>query len=290
MLYEMQNFHKVALYMDTSQATISHRLSSLEKEIGAPLFERTTKAVIPTRLCHDILPFIKQAVKAEEGIFNAVKSNTEDIHIRMGVVSTFANSWFVDWLKHIGSVHSNITFEFIVDTSLTLENILENEEVDLIFSNIYKDSSDYVFHYLCTYPTVFIASPEYQAEHLADSFSLDKLNNIPIFTYHHTSQPYQNFIKALTERSTKRPQIHSSTSIGLIKKAVINGLGIGLLTAESIRNELASKELVIIAPEKNLLPPLKYYVGHKSHKHIPYLQDIIDSAKQYAESVTVLNT
>ena len=75
---ESRNLTKSAEQLGYTQPSISHILSSMEKEIGAPLFIRTKRGVFPTGTALFLEKHIRQIVAAEDAL-------TQDIFLMQGI-------------------------------------------------------------------------------------------------------------------------------------------------------------------------------------------------------------
>lgn len=61
-ILDFSSFHKAADHLNLSQPALSRRLQSLESELGAALFERSTRHVAPTRIGRELEPVIRKLV------------------------------------------------------------------------------------------------------------------------------------------------------------------------------------------------------------------------------------
>lgn len=61
-ILDFGSFHKAAAHLNLSQPALSRRLQSLELELGAALFERSTRHVAPTRVGRELEPVIRKLV------------------------------------------------------------------------------------------------------------------------------------------------------------------------------------------------------------------------------------
>jgi DNA-binding transcriptional LysR family regulator len=92
---EELNFTKAAQRLFAVQSTVSAGIRSLERELGAPLFERSTKQVSLTPAGAAGLPEARAAIEAVDRVHTAVAQTTEGLRGRLRV-GIFTNIEFVD--------------------------------------------------------------------------------------------------------------------------------------------------------------------------------------------------
>ncbi|MEV0549236.1 LysR family transcriptional regulator [Nocardia salmonicida] len=85
---EELSFSRAANRCFISQSAISHQIARLERDLGAQLFERTTRAVVPTDATLRLLPLAKQMLSLESAIRAAVR--TTGPRIRLAANMSFA--------------------------------------------------------------------------------------------------------------------------------------------------------------------------------------------------------
>ncbi|MFF0546053.1 LysR family transcriptional regulator [Nocardia thailandica] len=85
---EELSFSRAASRCFISQSAISHQIARLERDLGAQLFERTTRAVVPTDATLRLLPLAKQMLSLESAIRAAVR--TSGPRIRLAANMSFA--------------------------------------------------------------------------------------------------------------------------------------------------------------------------------------------------------
>ena len=89
---EHEHFGRAAAACEVSQPTLSVQIRKLEELLGVALFERTSRAVVPTPACDQLIGHARAAVAETDAIF-AVASNLRDPlagRIRLGIIPTLA--------------------------------------------------------------------------------------------------------------------------------------------------------------------------------------------------------
>ena len=57
---ELGNFHRAAEVLNMSQPSLSRRVKKLEQTLGAELFERSTRSVVPTAAGRELVPLVRR--------------------------------------------------------------------------------------------------------------------------------------------------------------------------------------------------------------------------------------
>jgi LysR family transcriptional regulator, hydrogen peroxide-inducible genes activator len=89
---EHQHFGRAAERCGISQPTLSVQIRKLEEWLGVALFERTTKAVIPTPACDRLIGHVRTAVAETDAMFAVALSLRDPLagRIRLGIIPTLA--------------------------------------------------------------------------------------------------------------------------------------------------------------------------------------------------------
>jgi len=103
---EELSFSRAAVRSFAVQSTISAAISSLEKELGARLFERSTKRVALTVAGAALLPEARAAIEAIDRVRSSVAETAEGIRGRLRV-GIFTNLFFLDLPRLFGEYHSH---------------------------------------------------------------------------------------------------------------------------------------------------------------------------------------
>jgi LysR family transcriptional regulator, hydrogen peroxide-inducible genes activator len=89
---EHGNFGRAAEACGISQPTLSVQIRRLEDQLGVALFERTSKAVLPTAAGEQLLGHVQAAVAAADAILEAARDLRDPLagRLRIGIIPTLA--------------------------------------------------------------------------------------------------------------------------------------------------------------------------------------------------------
>lgn len=132
---ETLNLSKAAKELNYTQSSVSQIISGMEKDLGMPLIRRTKNGVVITECGQRLLKPIKELLKWETIIENTIQSMqaVDEGHIKVGVFSSVLLQWIPAILKQITTAHPKIEVELIQGDYSTLEEMLENNELDCSF-------------------------------------------------------------------------------------------------------------------------------------------------------------
>lgn len=134
-LAEQKNYLQTAEDLYIAQSVLSRHIQKLERELGVPLFIRTTKNVQLSEYGEIFLPYAKQIVQTKENYEQALsehKSNLEST-LRIGSVSALTQykitDLIIDFKKH--NKHATINIE--LGRSSGLFKMLRDGKCDVAF-------------------------------------------------------------------------------------------------------------------------------------------------------------
>jgi LysR family hydrogen peroxide-inducible transcriptional activator len=89
---EHQHFGRAAQICGISQPTLSVQIRKLEEWLGVTLFERTSKAVMPTPACDRLIGHVRTALAEADAMFAVARSLRDPLagRIRLGIIPTLA--------------------------------------------------------------------------------------------------------------------------------------------------------------------------------------------------------
>lgn len=125
-LSESLNFLEAAEDLFISQATLSKHIKELERTLGAPLFNRSTRKVSLTEFGMRIIPYARQAVKLEEAIQKEIEDYHEWLnnHLIVGCVPHWDTVDLSKMTMDFRQLHPNIHTTLLTDESEELRTSL----------------------------------------------------------------------------------------------------------------------------------------------------------------------
>lgn len=146
-LAEKENFSLAARELEISQGTLSRHIAQMEKEYGAPLFQRTTQKVSITPYGEALLPYAREVVKGERQFRQTVSHLRlkASSHISVGTVDFPSFYGITTLLANFKKENPAVVLDVRVGSTDMLLKSLDTGLVDIAFvRNITDLSQKYV--------------------------------------------------------------------------------------------------------------------------------------------------
>jgi DNA-binding transcriptional LysR family regulator len=261
------SFTQAAKALHLSQPAVSMQVKLMEEQVGLPLFEKLGKQIYLTEAGQEIFHYsraIGQLLSEAEEVINELKGSHRG-QLTISVAST-AN-YFVPTL--LGVFHErfpDVTVSLDVTNRETLLKQLEENVVDLVVMGQPPEDANLEAGTFMENPLVIVAPPDHP---------LAKQKNIPFARLEDEvflTRERGSGTRSAIERFFEQHGIQLNTGMEIasneaIKQSVQAGLGLGLLSRDTLDMELALKKLVILDVED--FPIVRYwYVMHRKGKRL----------------------
>ena len=227
-----------------TQPAVSQHIRVLEKKLGAALFERRGKSVIPTRAGETFLPYAENILKQYED----AQAHIRELGNKFGGTIRVATIYSIglyelkpvvqEFLKKYPQVNLHLEYQ----KSSTIYEMVANRTVDFGMVAFPRKRSGVVARTLAEDDLVLAQSPQQRAIP-RKTIALKELEGVKLIGFAAgtaTGKVIQHFFAARKIRPNIR---HEYDNIELIKSAVVLGLGCALLPRKTILRELKEKTL-----------------------------------------------
>ncbi len=243
-------------------------VKALEKKLDQPLFIRSTKKVQLTPegeiLLRHVEPAMNLIKRGEAQIADSIAGGGQ---IRIGASDTICRYFLVPYLKRFHREFPNVHIKVTNQTSIRCVDLLENGQVDLIFTNYPNSylSNMYTIKKIKRFHDVFVANDSFSSLR-SRNLSLAQLLEHPILMLDKKSTTSE-FLHSLFQQHQLDlvPEVELSSNDLLLDLAKI-GLGIAFVPDYCI-NE-SSDDLFIVGI-KNTLPEREIVAAYNTHIPIP---------------------
>ncbi len=132
---ELKSFSQAAEKCNVTQSALSNGVALIEQELGAKLFERTTRSVTLSPFGKAMIPLIKSLLGAETNLILQAKNylNPEKALIKIGV-SPLVNAGF-----------TSVLTQSFRDKNPDYEIVLYEENLEQLQNMLLSDSLDFIF-------------------------------------------------------------------------------------------------------------------------------------------------
>ena len=242
------SFSKTAEFTYTTQSAISKSIKKLENDLDTQLFYRNASGIELTEKGRELLFYIEKAygnlLTAERMIKETDTLQRGKLNI--GLPSYIASFFFFDEIINFHNKYPNIEITLMSGTTRQLLDLLDNHQLDFIIDTapIRTNNMDLSIIKLSTIQYAFICKKEEYTKYNHIKLAKD-LENVPLVL----PVPGTSNRKALDEYFIKGGvlpkniiNIHTSE---VILNAVDNGLGVGYIISNLIKNDDRFKMLKI---------------------------------------------
>jgi len=230
---------------------VSIALRKLEEEVGATLFDRSTRSnqqLTPAgRLLYAYAVRILETRKAATlSIKNLINGSGETL--RLGTHESVSLYLFPSLLRHFHEAHTAVTTEIVCGPSDRILTALRGHAIDLAVIADVLDDPGLERHLIMRDELVLVTSPKHRLA-LAKSVAVHDLANEFLLVQGPRSKLRARIVQALKENETPYRIGAENIAIEGIKRMVASDAGIGFVPLMCVREETARGELVALRVE-----------------------------------------
>lgn len=256
------NFRAASARVYLSPAAFSDRLRRLEEELGAVLFERTTRKVVLSEAGRRLLPLARELLEGEARL-KAVGREPEKaapFELFVGTRYELGVSWLCPALKDLERRRPERTVHLYNGDTPDLLQRLERGDVDAIVASMRLTSPNLT--YAALHPEEYVlvsARPGLRRRPDASVHTLvDVSRDLPLFRY---------FLDALPDAEPwPFAKVEYLGGIGNIRRRLLDGEGrVAVLPRYFCRDDLTAKRLVRLLPSVRLRSDSFRLVWRRNH-------------------------
>jgi LysR family transcriptional activator of glutamate synthase operon len=246
-LAQTRNFLEAADVVYSSQSTLSKHIKSLEKEMGVPLFDRTTRKVVINKYGQRLLPIARQIVELEDHYLTTLRGQlkNEKETLTVGSIHVLAQYHITDIFADFKKICPQATINVVQGGSDEMKEMLRNKSCDLAFIRYAQDADDDFVKIPYASDTMVAVLP---TDHpLADRkvISLPMLANEDILLTAKQTMLYKLSIQAC-EKSGFSPKVaYTDHDVGGLLDMVSRRVGIALLMKQIAIHALDQKLAIV---------------------------------------------
>lgn len=268
------NFRAAARSVALTPAAFGQRIKQLEDQLGARLFDRTTRSVRLTQAGLALVPAARVALSDVEGCVRAVRSDASSppVDLVLGTRFELGMSWVVPSLSALSRAHPHVTIHLYFGSGPDLVRRLRTLEIDCAITSArtLDPKLDSVVLHEEKYAFVGAAKllkrqPFTTADHAQAHTLLDIDSEMPLFRY---AKDAPGFPEGL------RFGAHRWLGLGAaMKQLVLAGEGVAVLPRYMVEAELKRGRLKRIFPRlKPLRDSFRMVYGRADARRVVYEQ------------------
>jgi len=250
-LAKTEHYTQAAKELSITQPSLSHAISSLEKDLGTYLFEKQGRNVRLTKYGRFFLEYVDSALNqldiGEKKLRNLTSSSNGVIDL--GFIYTLGAYIMPNLIKDFlnNEQYKNVSFSLFQGTTNNIISGLKNEKFDLGFCSIVENEPDIDFVPILEQELVLIVSQNHELASL-DSIDLENIADYP-FVFFNKESGIRPLIDSLFNKVHVTPKIiceveEDSAVLGLVTV----GYGIAIIPKISLIANFDVKILSISNP------------------------------------------
>ena len=253
---DLGSFEAAAAQLHITQSAVSQRIRALEDSSGRILVRRE-RPVTATESGEIVLRTARQMLHLEQslaGELGAADAGRDAVVLAVACNSDSLATWFLDAMTE---VHSGGRVAFDVrreDESLSIRLLRRGEVMAAVTSEARPVQGCRALP-LGSMRYLACASPGFVARHLRDGSPTAALGRAPIVDFDRSDAHQNHYYRRLARRRPTGPRHYIPSSHDHVR-AVVAGLGWGLVPEQLATPWLVSGEIVDVFPERPLDVPL----------------------------------
>ena len=269
-------FSAAARRLDMPKSTVSRRVSELETQLGARLLQRTTRSLALTDVGSAYYARVERALIELSDAERAVteRSDTPRGVLRLSAPSDFAQLFLPEITAAYQREYPEVALVIDLDNRRA-DLVAEGYDLALRASARLDDSSLVARRLLSTAHALF-ATPGYLSAHgMPKSPSDLQDHELVLFR----NEKLREKLKLSRGNETTTVEVHgrlSTNDLAFMKRAVLEGLGIGELPLFTVARELHSGELQRVLPEHETATSGLYAVYPSARHLTPKVRTFIE--------------
>ena len=269
------NFRAGAAHVGLSPAAFSDRIKRLEAQLGARLFERTTRRVRLTAAGNRLLEQARRTLKAAAGCREVVTAGAQPARFELSVGTRYelGMSWLVPALGELAAARPERRIRLGFGTSADLMGRLLRGRLDAIITSARLTEAQLEYarlheetYVLCAAPKLVDERPLARPEDARAHVLLDAHPDLPLFRYLLDARP--------PEEVWAFHHIELLGTIAAIRYRALEGAGVCVLPRYFVQPDLDGGALVDLLP--NALPRTDFFrlIWRSGHSAVDELQSL----------------
>lgn len=259
-LAETGNYLQAAEALFISQSSLSKHIQAMEKELGVPLFDRTTRKISLTKYGNIMLKYAQQIANIQYQYTTELQNQSDQGHstITIGSIPVMAPYHITDVLMKYKRENKNLTVNLVEGESAQLKDMLRHNKCDLAFVREDNGSDDEFAKIFFAKDHLVAVLPSYHPLAKKSHISLDQLKEED-FLFLQPSSLLNILCHQECQKAGFSPKIaytgqRAENIIDLIEK----GMGVSLLMRKPIEY-LANSKIALVDIYPSIETQIKIY-------------------------------
>lgn len=257
-VYEARSVSGGAAALHVTQSAASQGLAKLEEELGAQLFVRRHRAVVPTAAGDALHGVVAPFVAAlQTGLAEIQRARHELAGtLRVGAPVEFGVHRLPDLLASFGRAHPGVRFVLKLGHPAEVVPLLDEGRLDLAFADAFEARRLAGFEVtpVMEEALVLVGAARLEREVLDGSRAFARLAGAPYVDYAAGAPAVRSWFRHHFKTVPPRIEVMLAVeSVQAVLAAALRGMGFGVVPEHAAARELAAGRLVTIATRKRAL-------------------------------------
>lgn len=258
-----------------TQPSISQAISELENHYEKKFFDRISNKIYITESGKELLSYAKKITSLFDELESKMTSNKSPEIIRVGASVTIGTYILNGILKSFSEKHPLITIKSVIGNTKAIEEALLKNELDIGLVEGQVHNSNLNVTPFLEDELVLICGTDHKLSKV-DQITLEALNNEDFIIRETGSGTRELFENIMLQNKIKWNEKWVCNNTEAIKNAVIDGMGLSILSQLSVENEIKQGLLHSIAVENYNFKRNFSIVHHKDKKLTQSMKEFVE--------------
>ena len=258
-----------------SQPSVSQAVRELESYYNIKLFERLSQRIYITETGKKLLPYARHIIDSFETMEGFINDTSAGNVIRVGGSVSVGTRLLPPMIKSLENEVPDVDVCVIVDNTAAIEGKIQRSELDIAVVEGIVRSDELVKKDIYDDELVLVVGPEHELFN-HPGIKLKELTKHALISRESGSVERNQFEQFLLAHDIKMKNKWSCSNTETIKKAVLNGEGIAILSRMVIEKEIAAGEVRVLNVENTRMKRKIKLIYHKNKYISQSMKQFID--------------
>ena len=258
-----------------SQPSVSQAVRELESYYNIKLFERLSQRIYITETGKKLLPYARHIIDSFETMEGFINDTSSGNVIRVGGSVSVGTRLLPPMIKSLENEVPDVDVCVIVDNTAAIEGKIQRSELDIAVVEGIVRCDELVKKDIYDDELVLVVGPEHELFN-HPGIKLKELTKHALISRESGSVERNQFEQFLLEHDIKMKNKWSCSNTETIKKAVLNGEGIAILSRMVIEKEIAAGEVRVLNVENTRMKRKIKLIYHKNKYISQSMKQFID--------------
>ncbi len=235
---------KAAEELYISQPSVSQAIREIEEYYHVRLFERLSKRLYITESGKSMLSYARHIVSAFNNMEEAMNNAESEPKIRIGSSVTVGTVLLNDWVTELERQIPDIDVRVTVNNTTAIEGGICKSELDLAVVEGVVQNEEIISRIICKDEIVIIVNRQHP--YAGKKITIEMLNGQPLISREQGSAERNQFERLMAENDIHMEKKWCCTNTEAIKRAVMAGKGIAILSKRLVEKEVEQGKLHIV--------------------------------------------